>query len=217
MIPALRYVLNLPRNALDLRERSCTMVCDLKQLDLPHDVLLAPWPIITKFPKGMLLDATLVIHPDTVPAEVVATACSGALLGIVAQRELNVELCNSHWARLADHFGVADPLRHPHCPDLNSPAQLVLNHTARLFSLPGTPLEMRRTHSYQDALLRLEQIANEFGQRKAFRRAIRDHGFLPESLFYMVIGWPEKIVLNSPLRRRIRQVLRSTVPTPIEE
>jgi hypothetical protein len=51
VLPALRYVLNLPRNALDLGKRSFGMVRDLKQLDLPHDVLLAPWPVVVQISK----------------------------------------------------------------------------------------------------------------------------------------------------------------------
>ncbi|HWO24788.1 MAG TPA: hypothetical protein VNO30_38870 [Kofleriaceae bacterium] len=166
VLPVLRYILNLPRNALDLQERSFKLVRDLQQLDLPHDVLFAPWPIVTKLPQAALQDATLVIHPDTVPAELVVEACPGALLGAVAQHELSVELCNSHWARLADHFGAKDSLRHPHRAELNSVAQLVLNHTARLFSIPGmealdepteTQFQLLRTHHDATALALLEE------------------------------------------------------------
>jgi hypothetical protein len=73
-----------------------------------------------------------------------------------------------------------------------------------------TPLATRGTHTYQDALARLEEIADEFGQKQAFKRAIGENGFLPESLFYMVIGWPEKIALNSPIHRAFREATRAT-------
>lgn len=72
-----------------------------------------------------------------------------------------------------------------------------------------TPLHIRGTHTYQDALSRLEEIADEFGQKRAFKRAIGENGFLPESLFYMVIGWPEKIALNSPIHHAFREATRS--------
>lgn len=165
VLPALRYVLNLPRNALDLQERPFTLVRDLKQLDLPHDVFLAPWPFVSRF-KEAIQDATLVIYPDEVPAELVEEACPNALLGVVAQGELTVELCDLHWRRLAEHCAPAVSLRHPHRPEIVSVSQLVLNHTARLFSLremwpfdepTETQFQLLRTHHDATALALLEE------------------------------------------------------------
>lgn len=165
VLPALKYVLNLPRNALDLSRRPLRLVRDFKQLDLPHDVFFAPWPVVCQWQPRLLRGATLVVHPESISPQVVAEACPDTLLGVVSQNRLNEQLCRAHWARLEELYGATDPPRYPHRPELESCARLVLSHTARLFSLPEVPvfnepaeqqLQLLRLHHHVTALAHLE-------------------------------------------------------------
>lgn len=58
---------------------------------------------------------------------------------------------------------------------------------------------LRKSHIYKDSEEILLEIARERGIESTFRAWMRFPGYIPESVFYSVIGWPERIVLYDPL------------------
>jgi hypothetical protein len=55
---------------------------------------------------------------------------------------------------------------------------------------------IRPGHVYADTEAVLSEIARDRGIGAKFDAWMRNPGYLPESLFYVVIGWPERIFLN---------------------
>jgi hypothetical protein len=57
---------------------------------------------------------------------------------------------------------------------------------------------LRTGHIYADTERVLTEIAEEHGPAQAdyVRESFRNTGYTPESLFYVMIGWPEKVVLQ---------------------
>jgi hypothetical protein len=55
---------------------------------------------------------------------------------------------------------------------------------------------IRPGHVYADTEVVLSEIARDRGIGAKFDAWMRNPGYLPESLFYVVVGWPERIYLN---------------------
>ena len=53
---------------------------------------------------------------------------------------------------------------------------------------------LRLNHIYQDTEAVLRDIAKDRGILDRFNAWMRSQGYLPESLFYVVLGYPERIV-----------------------
>ena len=58
---------------------------------------------------------------------------------------------------------------------------------------------LRPESIYQDTVAILENIARERGIHKRFRAWIDSQGYIPESVFYVMMGWPERFIFNDPL------------------
>ena len=55
---------------------------------------------------------------------------------------------------------------------------------------------LRLSHVYEDTIQILREIAVESGIGHRFDQWITNQGFFPESLFYMLLGWPERILFR---------------------
>jgi hypothetical protein len=53
-----------------------------------------------------------------------------------------------------------------------------------------------RGSTYADAEAVLDEMAQENGVHDKFRSSVRAQGYLPQSAFYVVMGWPDLIVLH---------------------
>jgi hypothetical protein len=62
---------------------------------------------------------------------------------------------------------------------------------------------LRAGHIYKDSEEVLLEIAKERGIETIFRAWMRFPGYVPESVFYSVIGWPERIVVQDPLVKEL--------------
>lgn len=62
-----------------------------------------------------------------------------------------------------------------------------------------TRAKLRAEYIYEDTVARLEEIAQRRGIHSRFRSWIDSQGYLPESAFYVLMGWPERFVFNDPL------------------
>lgn len=58
---------------------------------------------------------------------------------------------------------------------------------------------------YRDTVAVLAEIARDRGKEGWFQASLQSHGFLPESLFYVTLGWPEQIILHDPRREEARR------------
>ena len=67
-----------------------------------------------------------------------------------------------------------------------------------LFTLERSVGRLRKNHVYEDTVTILREIAEETGDLTRFNSWIDSTGYIPESLFYCMIGWPEQIVLQDP-------------------
>jgi hypothetical protein len=54
---------------------------------------------------------------------------------------------------------------------------------------------LRAAYIYEDTERLLQEIADETGFGHAFRAALSSEGYVPESLFYYLAGWPERILV----------------------
>jgi hypothetical protein len=70
------------------------------------------------------------------------------------------------------------------------------------FKMVRSAGRLRKGHAYKDSEKLLLEIAEERGMGRKCRAWLRNPGYIPETLFYAVIGWPERIVLNDPQRER---------------
>ena len=68
---------------------------------------------------------------------------------------------------------------------------------------------LRKAHIYKDSEQVLLEIAHERGVEKTFESWMKFPGYVPESVFYPVIGWPERIVLSDPLMKRMNEDLKN--------
>lgn len=64
---------------------------------------------------------------------------------------------------------------------------------------------LRTGSIYADTVAVLEEIARDRGKEDWFRASLQSHGYLPESLFYVALGWPEQIILHDPRRGEARR------------
>ena len=62
---------------------------------------------------------------------------------------------------------------------------------------------IRLGHVYKDTEDVLLEMAREDGIEEKFTQWIHNSGYVPESLFYSMIGWPERIILHDPIFREI--------------
>jgi hypothetical protein len=58
---------------------------------------------------------------------------------------------------------------------------------------------LRGHHIYQDSLAILAEIADGVGFGGTFRATMANPGYVPETLFYGVYGWPETVLLRPPM------------------
>lgn len=64
------------------------------------------------------------------------------------------------------------------------------------FMVRRSPGRLRKSHIYEDSEAVLEEIARDRGILEKFRSWIRSQGYLPESIFYVLLGWPERVLLH---------------------
>jgi hypothetical protein len=62
------------------------------------------------------------------------------------------------------------------------------------FMLERSRHKLRGDHIYEDSEAILAEIARDRGIEAKFRAWMINPGYLPESLFYVVMGWPDRIV-----------------------
>ncbi|MCG3127430.1 MAG: hypothetical protein CHACPFDD_02290 [Phycisphaerae bacterium] len=73
-----------------------------------------------------------------------------------------------------------------------------------LFKLERSQGRIRLNHVYQDTIAVLDELAAESGILEKFRQWMRTLSYFPESLFYVMHGWPERIVLTDPTIARMQ-------------
>jgi hypothetical protein len=78
----------------------------------------------------------------------------------------------------------------------------------RDFMLNRSVGKLRSNHVYQDTESVLEEMARERGILSKWK-AWMTHGYLPESAFYAMLGWPERMVLHDEALDEIAQALKS--------
>jgi hypothetical protein len=67
------------------------------------------------------------------------------------------------------------------------------------FMLQRSPGRIRLTHLYDDTVKVLTEMAAERGVDARLSQTLRTSGFVPESLFYLMLGRPEKLMVRSSL------------------
>jgi len=71
------------------------------------------------------------------------------------------------------------------------------------FMLKRSPGRVRLPHLYDDVVAVLGEIADDHGVRQRFDRTVSECGFAPESLLYVVLGRPERIMIRHALMQSI--------------
>lgn len=54
---------------------------------------------------------------------------------------------------------------------------------------------LRRGHVYADTEAIMQEMADERGKGAAFKAWLTNQGYIPESIFYVFLGWPERFVV----------------------
>ena len=72
---------------------------------------------------------------------------------------------------------------------------------------------LRKGHIYKDSEKILLEIAQEHGIESKFLAWMKFPGYIPESIFYAVIGWPERIILNDAIVKGAIEYFRPKQPT----
>jgi hypothetical protein len=64
---------------------------------------------------------------------------------------------------------------------------------------------LRQGNIYADTEAVLTEMAADRGQGEAFKAWLNNQGYIPESIFYVFLGWPERFVLRDPHLEDARQ------------
>jgi hypothetical protein len=72
------------------------------------------------------------------------------------------------------------------------------------FMLERSSGRMRARHIYADTISVLQEMANEDGFGQGFRATLKSQGYFPESLFYIFIGRPDRIILHDDTAEKMR-------------
>jgi hypothetical protein len=72
------------------------------------------------------------------------------------------------------------------------------------FMLERSSGRLRTTHVYEDTIELLQEMADEDGVGQEFRATLDSQGYFPESLFYVLLGRPDRVVLHDPVAERMR-------------
>jgi hypothetical protein len=72
------------------------------------------------------------------------------------------------------------------------------------FMLDRSRGRLRPGHIYRDTEAILRDIAKDHGILNRFNSWISSQGYLPESLFYVVLGWPDRVVFHDPEVEKIQ-------------
>ncbi len=75
---------------------------------------------------------------------------------------------------------------------------------------------LRRSHIYEDTETILAEIAQDRGIGDKFRSWLASQGYFPESVFYVVMGWPDRIVFYDPAFQQVESDLLGSDPPPIQ-
>ena len=68
---------------------------------------------------------------------------------------------------------------------------------------------LRPNHIYDDTIAVLGEIAQNRGVGQKFHSWIASQGFVPESAFYAVLGWPDRIVFHDQLIARLSREMEA--------
>ena len=68
----------------------------------------------------------------------------------------------------------------------------------REFMLDRSPGRLRAAHVYEDSEVVLLEVADELGDRDKVSAWLASPGYFPETVFYAVQGWPERILFRQP-------------------
>jgi hypothetical protein len=63
------------------------------------------------------------------------------------------------------------------------------------FMLTQSVGRVRKGHVYSDTEMIMQAMATERGKGVAFKAWLTNQGYVPESIFYMFLGWPERLIL----------------------
>lgn len=107
IIPALWYVLHLPRMGFDVTEMDIDLI--LSGHDEPHNIITFPYCIndkkMQKFINSGILNPTLIICEDELYEDLIQDlTIPKSLLGIVKISELSSNLLHEHWNKLRNHI-----------------------------------------------------------------------------------------------------------------
>ncbi len=112
VIPALWYILHLPRMGFDVFENDIELV--LHSHDEPHNIIVCPFvrnnPVFQKEINRILVNATLIVCPDDIYQDVLCCSdITKPLLGIYKISDLNTELVHEHWKQLSLYARKIEP------------------------------------------------------------------------------------------------------------
>ena len=119
IIPALWYILHLPRNGFD------TVSCDIDLLmhshDEPHNIIVMPYIREQKSAiKKLVDDPAIIICADDIFQEINdIIGAENTTLGIYKISELSSELLRTHWDTLSNYFIAHEKSSEPCVVDLN--------------------------------------------------------------------------------------------------
>ena len=71
-----------------------------------------------------------------------------------------------------------------------------------------SPGRLRHEHIYSDSEEILYEIASDWGVGDKFKAWIKYPGYIPETVYYTAIGWPERIILNDSLMKEVYDELK---------
>lgn len=75
------------------------------------------------------------------------------------------------------------------------------------FMLHRSRGRLRPSHMYRDTEAVLRDIAKDRGILDRFNAWINSQGYLPESLFYVVLGWPDRVIFHDPEIEKLRSLV----------
>lgn len=75
------------------------------------------------------------------------------------------------------------------------------------FMLHRSRGRLRPSHMYRDTEAVLRDIAKDRGILDRFNAWINSQGYLPQSLFYVVLGWPDRVIFHDPEIEKLRSLV----------
>lgn len=195
VIPALWYILHLPRMGFDVFVNDIDLV--LHAHDEPHNINVCPFvrnnPVAQKEINRILVNGTLIICPDDIYQDVICCSdIAKPLLGIYKISELNTERMHKHWKQLSLYARQNEP-------EID---ECIIDS------------EFRLTLSGERKILPLVPLANQLGYTKQLVEEIEklnygsNHNMCAIAMRQQIIDCYRKLVKEHPeVKRRTEKII----------